>query len=99
MERWLTLWIFSKESASSDSVPIEYEMDEIDPVDMELDNEELEPIKEDPVPEAESEDMVLEEEAAEAEPEMDSSGSEEEMPAVLYPRSLLIPTQTGHRRS
>ncbi|KAI6699602.1 hypothetical protein NL676_013926 [Syzygium grande] len=47
---------------------------------MELDDKEPKPIEEDPVPEAKLEDMVSEEEAAEAEHETDSSGFEEEMP-------------------
>ncbi|XP_056159447.1 uncharacterized protein LOC130135108 [Syzygium oleosum] len=70
----------SEEGMSSDGVPVEYEMDEFEPVDMDVDDGEPEPIEEDPVLEAKPEDMVSEEEAAEVESESDSSGSEEEMP-------------------
>ena len=68
----------AEESASSDGVPVEYKVDEFEPMDiepddgdvvpepMEQDDEEPEPVGEDPVLEAES--------------ETDSLGSEEEMP-------------------
>ncbi|KAI6705868.1 hypothetical protein NL676_008830 [Syzygium grande] len=38
----------SEEGMSSDGVPVKYEMDEFEPVDMDVDDEELELIEEDP---------------------------------------------------
>ncbi|KAI6698397.1 hypothetical protein NL676_018516 [Syzygium grande] len=81
----------AEESASSDGIPVEYEVDEpesmdLEPVDldavsepMELGDEEPEPIEENPVSEVEPKDMDSEEEAAEAESKLDSSDSEEKM--------------------
>ncbi|XP_056159965.1 uncharacterized protein LOC115665687 [Syzygium oleosum] len=62
---------------SSDGVPVEYEVDEVEPMDMGPDDDELEhPMEEDPEPEA----MDAEDEPEEAESELDSLDSDKELP-------------------
>ena len=66
-----------EESLSSDSVPMEYEVDEVEPMNMEPDGDELDqPMEED----FEPDEMGAEDEFEDAESKLDSLDSDEELP-------------------